>query len=121
MNNDIIDKNELLNKVRGILKDEGYDNEGIDIEKLILDRLLPSLDELKEIQSPLYEPFYSEGNGTIKKLKGKVIRKIANVTRNTVELSLSRQQKFNDNVSLILSFLVKENQDLKKKLDKLSK
>ena len=116
MSNEILNKTELLEEVRKLLKDEGYMRENIDIEKMIIERLLPSLDELKEIQSPLYEPFYSEGNGTLKKLKGKVIRKIANVTRNTVELSLSRQQKFNDNVSLIISYLVKENIELKKKL-----
>jgi hypothetical protein len=110
---------EILEKVRQMLAEQGITgSEKPDPEQLVFEYLLPALDELKEIQSALYEPFSSAESGMVRKVKNGLIRKMANVTRNTVELSLMRQQKFNDNVSLIIRYLLEENKRLKEQLGK---
>ena len=63
-------------------------------------------------------PFYLNEQGFSRKIKSQLIRKIANVSRNTVELPLMRQQKFNDNVVLLLEYLFEENKKLKAELNK---
>ena len=118
--NNKLDPLKVLEEVRKLVKEEGFGEAGkADEEQLVIDYLLPALEELKEIQSFLYEPFYATDASLVRKLKNSVVRKLANVTRNTVELSFMRQQKFNDNVSLILSYLLKENKRLKAEVAKL--
>lgn len=110
---------EIIEKVKEMLAEQGIvGSEKPDPEQLVFDYLLPALDELKEIQSALYEPFAASESGMVRKVKNGLIRKMANVTRNTVELSLMRQQKFNDNVSLIIRYLLEENRKLKEQLGK---
>lgn len=110
----------ILEKAREILKNEGWQqNSKPEMEKIIKEYLLPALDELKEIQSPLYEQFYQGGDGTVRKFKNKLINKIANITRNTVELSLMKQQKFNDNLTLIVTYLLEQNLKLKEEINSL--
>ena len=88
METDKLQEKIILEKAREILKNEGWQqNSKPEMEKIIKEYLLPALDELKEIQSPLYEQFYQGGDGTVRKFKNKLINKIANITRNTVELS----------------------------------
>ena len=95
-------------------------NEGIPLNKtrendleMIEKYALPAIQNLKEIQSALYNDFFVGGKGIVGKAKGKIIRKMANVSRNTVELALMRQQKFNDNVVTILEYLLSENKRLR--------
>jgi hypothetical protein len=104
----------LLDKVNDVLSAEGVPlkKEKEDQLALIEKYALPALQNLKEIQSGLYNEFFIGTKGFFGKLKAMMIRKIANVSRNTVELSLMRQQKFNDNVALILEYLVAENKRL---------
>lgn len=110
---------EIIEKVKEMLSEQGIvGSEKPDPDELVFKYLLPALDELKEIQSALYEPFSSSETGMVRKVKNGLIRKMANVTRNTVELSLMRQQKFNDNVSLIIRYLLEENRKLKEQLGK---
>ena len=110
---------EIIEKVKEMLAEQGIvGSEKHDPEQLVFDYLLPALDELKEIQSALYEHFAATESGMVRKVKNGLIRKMANVTRNTVELSLMRQQKFNDNVSLIIRYLLEENRKLKEQLGK---
>ena len=112
----------ILEKAREILKNEGWQqNSKPEMEKIIKEYLLPALDELKEIQSPLYEQFYQGGSGTVRKVKNQLINKIANITRNTVELSLMKQQKFNDNLTLIVTYLLEQNLKLKEEINSLKK
>lgn len=112
----------ILEKAREILKNEGWqESSKPEMEKIIRDYLLPALEELKEIQSPLYEQFYQSSGSTVKKFKSKFINKIANITRNTVELSLMKQQKFNDNMTLIVTYLLEQNLKLKEEVNSLKK
>lgn len=90
-------------------------------EELVVKYAIPALNNLKEIQSGLYQDYFVSDKGFSRKLKNKVIRKIANITRNTVELSLMRQQKFNDNVTAVLEYLFTENAELKKRIAELEK
>lgn len=105
----------LLDKVNDVLSDEGITlaKEKTDQLEMIEKYALPALQNLKEIQSGLYNEFFISPKGPFGKLKGMIIRKIANVSRNTVELSLMRQQKFNDNVASILEYLIEENKKLR--------
>jgi hypothetical protein len=106
---------QLLDKVNDVLANEGVplrkDKE--DMFTMIEKYALPAIQNLKEIQSGLYNEFFIGSKGLKGKLKAMAIRKIANVSRNTVELSLMRQQKFNDNVALILEYLIDENRKLR--------
>jgi hypothetical protein len=77
---------------------------------------MPAIKNIKEIQSALYNDFYVGGKGLKGKLKSLAIRKMANVSRNTVELALMRQQKFNDNVAVVLEYLIQENKKLHNRL-----
>jgi hypothetical protein len=118
------DSDKLLENVNKVLEEEGImlkkykENPLETIEKYAL----PAIRSLKEIQSALYNDFFVGGKGIKGKIKKKIIGKMANVSRNTVELSLMRQQKFNDNVTMILEYLIDENKRLHDKLnDKDSK
>lgn len=122
METDKLQEKVILEKAREILKNEGWqENSKPEMEKIIKDYLLPALQELKEIQSPLYEQFYQNSGSTVKKFKNKFINKIANITRNTVELSLMKQQKFNDNMTLIVTYLLEQNLKLKEEVNSLKK
>ena len=108
---------ELIDKVNEVLANEGMPlkKDKINQLEMIEKYALPALENLKEIQSGLYNEFFIGSKGPLGKLKAMIIRKIANVSRNTVELSLMRQQKFNDNVALILEYLVEENKRISAK------
>jgi hypothetical protein len=106
----------LLEEVRKLLAEEGYrSGQEPDAEELITRYVLPALESSKDIQRHLYTDF-TGGGGGIRSLKNKVIKKFANVTRNTVEKSFMRQQKFNDNVLILLRYLLQENEELRRKL-----
>ncbi len=114
---------ELLEKIREHIDatEITTDSAHLDAEELVTKYAIPALNNLKEIQSGLYQDFFLNDNGFTSKLKNKVVRKIANVSRNTVELSLMRQQKFNDNVTAVLEYLFAENAKLKKTIAELEK
>lgn len=114
---------ELLQKIRVDMKETDLvANEAqLDPEELVSKYAIPALNNLKEIQSGLYQDYFLAEQGLVSKLKNKVIRKIANVTRNTVELPLMRQQKFNDNTTAVLEYLFTENAKLKSRIAELEK
>jgi len=111
---------ELLAKIRQLLIKEDLltETDRPSPEDMIKKYALPSLNGTKDILSSLYSPFYLNEQGFSRKIKSQLIRKIANVSRNTVELPLMRQQKFNDNVVLLLEYLFEENKKLKAELNK---
>ena len=112
---------ELLTRIRADINMSDIDQSAkkADPEELVAKYAIPALNNLKDIQSALYADFFLDQNGWQRQVKNKVIRKIANVTRNTVELPLMRQQKFNDNVSAVLEYLFDENARLKARIAKL--
>lgn len=114
---------ELLKKIRENIEISEVSASGVPVnpEELISKYAIPALNNLKEIQSGLYQDYFLAEQGLARKLKNKAIRKLANVTRNTVELPLMRQQKFNDNVTAVLEYLFEENAKLKKRIAELEK
>lgn len=116
----VIEGDELLKKVRELLKHEGISSSNkVEIENEIESYLLPSLDKFREVQRFIYEPFLYDKEGVISKLKNRILNKIGNVSRNVVERSIMRQQKYNDNVYILLMHLYKKNQELEERLKSL--
>ncbi len=116
----VIEGDELLEKVRELLKHEGISSSNkVEIENEIESYLLPSLDKFREVQRFIYEPFLYDKEGVISKLKNRILNKIGNVSRNVVERSIMRQQKYNDNVYILLMHLYKKNQELEERLKSL--
>ncbi|MFQ5493123.1 MAG: hypothetical protein ACE5DX_03130 [Candidatus Dojkabacteria bacterium] len=113
-------KEDLLESVRKLVKDEGVDNAEIDEHELIDRYALEAVGSSKDVLGQLYFDFTS-GRGILRKIKNLVIDKIANVSRNTVERSLMKQQRFNDNTALLLRYLYEENRKLTEKIRKLEK
>lgn len=111
---------ELLAKIREYLVKEDQLEVSVkpEPEELIKKYALPSLNNVKDILGSLYAPFYLDDQDFSRKIKNKMIRKIANISRNTIELPLMRQQKFNDNIVLLLEYLFEENLKLRAKLQK---
>lgn len=109
---------ELLKRIRADISenDIGISAAKSDPETLVAKYAIPALNNLKDIQSSLYADFFLDEQGWQRKIKNKVIRRIANVSRNTVELPLMRQQKFNDNVTAVLEYLFDENARLRAKI-----
>lgn len=116
----VIEGEELLKKVKELLKYEGVpSSDKIEIENEIESYLLPSLDKFREVQRFIYEPFLYDKEGVVSKLKNQILNKIGNVSRNVVERSIMRQQKYNDNVYILLMHLYKKNQELEERLKSL--
>jgi len=113
---------QLLENINKVLINEGlpFNKTKEDELEMIEKYSIPAIQNLKEIQSALYNDFSAGGKGLKGKMKALVIRKMANVSRNTLELALMRQQKFNDNVVTILEYLVKENKKLREREKNLS-
>lgn len=110
----------LLEKVRKLLASEGVSSgDKIEIEDEIESYLLPSLDKFREVQRFIYEPFLYEKAGFVGKLKNLILGKVGNISRNVVERSVMRQQKYNDNVYILLMHLYERNRELEKRLKKL--
>lgn len=110
----------LLEKVRNLLKSEGVSSrDKIEVENEIESYLLPALDKFREVQRFIYEPFLYEKSGFVGKSKNKVLNRMGNVSRNVVEKSVMRQQKYNDNVYILLMHLYNKNRDLEERLAKL--
>ena len=112
---------ELLVKIRELIKEEGIANMSRieDREQLINEFILPALDRSKDIQKDLYSDFTHQSSGLLSKVKRTIITKLANITRNVVEKSFMRQQKFNNNTKLLLEHLVEENKMLRDKIEQI--
>jgi len=114
--------NNLLKQVDNYLSSQGVSSKDIEDKKTIVAKyLLPALSESKDIQSPLYQELIHEKSGFLAKIKAIIAKKIISLSRNVVEKSFLNQQKFNNNLVEIVSFLVKENQELQKKVEILEK
>lgn len=92
--------------------------ESIDV-RLTSKQMLEALDSSKDVLGQLYYDF-SHGEGFLRKLKNLFIKRISSISRNTVERSMIRQQKFNDNTARLLRVLAEENQELKSRISQLT-
>jgi len=111
----------LLERLRTLLQAEGIaTKQGIgDEADLMKDYVLEAIRNTKDVQKHLHTDFLPQGTGLKRRLKNVILNKIANVSRNTVERSFIKQQKFNDNVALLLEYLFEENQKLRAKVSAL--
>lgn len=111
---------ELLIKVKELVKQEGHARRNsIEDETEMMDTyVLPAIKSSKDIQKYLYVDFTS-GSGSLRNLKNKLLRKIGNVAINVTERSFMKQQKFNENTSLLLEYLLEENKRLRDEVEKL--
>ena len=111
---------ELLEKVRKLLKSEGVNSRNkVEVENEVEEYLLPAMDKFRDVQRFLYEPFLNSKSGFVGKFKIVLLSKMGNVARNVVERSFARQQKYNDNVYTMLMHLYTENRELKKRVSDL--
>jgi len=111
---------EILNRLREYMKNkEISDNVRHSIsDDELLEYLLSGIDASKDIQSSLY-PTNERPGGIIRKIKNLIIGKVSNITRNVVELSIIKQQRFNEGLTGVMAYLVKENKELKKEVEEL--
>jgi hypothetical protein len=75
--------------------------------------------ESKAILGGLYFDFRKADRGFFRKLKNKVIGKIANIVRNTMERPLLTQQKYNEQIYYLVNMLLEENKQLRSELAEL--
>lgn len=93
--------NELSGKLHDYLQAEGLAR---DVEKYRNDdpRLVTAALEVaqqsKSLMGGLYQDFRKREDSFARRLKNKIIGKIANIVRNTLERSLQTQQRFNDQI-----------------------
>ncbi len=108
---------EVLKKVDDLLEKEGLNKEDLSNDEKLSKYILPSLEQSKSTLSNLYK-FQPNSNGTLGKIKEKILSKLKNIVINVVERESMRQQKFNELTYQAIVALVEENKKLKEKLDK---
>lgn len=106
---------ELLKEMRKLIINRGEDGSDTPLsdEELADKYALAAIEHNKNVLQELYFDFTNTGGGVVRKSKNAVIRKLANISRNTMELAIIRQQKFNDSVYFVLKYLIEENKKLR--------
>jgi hypothetical protein len=115
---------ELLPKVQDMLKQENLTTEQdyfSENDPRLTAAAIEIAGESKSILGGLYYDFRKADTNTARKIKNKVIGKIANIVRNTLERPLITQQKFNEQIYYLVTNLIAENKKLKQELDQLKK
>lgn len=112
----------LLSEIKNYAKDEhlatgseSYTNN----DPRLVAAALELAESSKAILGGLYYDFRKTEDGTLRKLKNKVIGKIANIVRNTLERPLLTQQKFNEQSFYLIKLLLEENRKLRAELAEL--
>lgn len=112
----------VLTSIRNILKTEGVQvHDQLGQGEIVRQYVINTLEKNKDIQQALYQPITFDNQSIVRKLKNSVINKIANIVRNVVEKSFIKQQKYNDNLLIVIQLLLKENEELKSKIEKSTK
>lgn len=113
---------ELLKNIREYAKKENLSVETesyTENDPRLIEAALELAGRSKSILSGLYFDFRKAETGAVRKLKNKIIGKIANIVRNTLERPLLTQQKFNEQTFYLLNVLLEEHKKLKEELEKL--
>ena len=113
---------EILERLRKYIseRDVLYTSPAEVSDEKLMEYLLTGMDANKDIQTGLYSMSYKSG-GVVRKIKNKIIEKVGNISRNVVEVSITKQQKYNEAVGGILSYLIKQNEVLKKEIEELKR
>lgn len=113
---------QLLEKVREYA---AYENLSIDTNSYeandprLVEAALELANKSKAILGGLYYDFRKTDNSFPRRLKNKLIGKIANIVRNTLERPLLTQQKYNEQSFYLINVLLAENAKLKQEIDQL--
>lgn len=115
---------ELLNNIKQFLDDEHLSKSTEQYaanDPRLVEAALELANNSKSILGGLYYDFRKPNDGFLRKTKNKIVGKIANIVRNTLERPLLTQQKFNEQTYYLLNLLLEENKQLKKQLDRSEK
>jgi hypothetical protein len=113
---------EVRAKIKKYLEDEHLDSSTNTYDKndpRLIEASLEIAEESKSIMGGLYFDFRKPEDSFTRKIKNKIIEKIANIVRNTLERPLLTQQKFNEQMYYLVNTLLDENKQLKQELEKL--
>lgn len=118
-----MDSDKLLTNLREYIKDKNLTDAQNDFDKkeLLEEYVIPNLSTYKDIQGELFKKMDMPEGGIVRNVKNKVINKLSNVSKNTVERSVAKQQQFNNAVFLILEYLLEENKKLTKEINSIKK
>jgi hypothetical protein len=114
----------LLSRIKKYAKDENLSktNEAYESnDPRLIEAALELAEKSKSILGGLYYDFRKPSQGLLRNIKNKVIGKIANIVRNTLERPLLTQQKFNEQSFYLLKLLLEENKKLKQDIEDLKK
>lgn len=106
---------ELLARLRDLLEQEGIsipENTKTD-GKMIESYVLPALENSQNVLADLYTDI-AGGSGSFKGLKQKLVQKIASVSRNTMEKSMIRQQRYNEMMLTLVRYLYEQQKAAEK-------
>lgn len=124
MNKKHIDSENFLKKVQDLAHKEnlmqtkeGYEEN----DPRLIEAAMELAEKSKSILGGLYFDFRKTDTGTLRKAKNKVIGKVANIVRNTLERPLLTQQKFNEQIYYLVDGLLKENKKLSEELEEIKK
>jgi hypothetical protein len=114
---------EILEKVKTMLKEEGInlDDSTKSSGEMLEDFILPGLKSSKDTLQAIYAMQVRDRGGLLGKIKSLFQRKLVNNTINVIEKQSMRQQKFNELSFRAIELLIKENKELKQRLDSLQK
>lgn len=109
----------ILEKARELLKEEGLDTSAQMSSKEVFNEfILPGLKGSKDTLASIYAFKTRSRSGFLGKIKGAVQSKLINTIINTIEKQSMKQQKFNDLAFKAIELLIKENEELKEKLER---
>ncbi len=109
---------EIVKNAEEILKNEdpNFDKEDMDNEQILNEFILPGLKNSKDTLSSIYDFRSRNRAGFLGRLKSMLQNKIINTVINVMEKPAMKQQKFNELTYKAIEALIKENEELKKKL-----
>lgn len=108
----------LIQKAEEILRNEdpNFQKEEMTTEEIMNEFILPGLKNSKDTLASIYDFKSRSRSGFLGGLKTAFQNKIINTVINVIEKPSMKQQKFNELTYKAIEMLVKENEELKKKL-----
>ncbi|MFW5702856.1 MAG: hypothetical protein ACOCXP_02725 [Candidatus Dojkabacteria bacterium] len=115
---------DLIGKIRNYAHEEHLDSNSQKYEKTD-PRLIAAALEIaagsKNTLGGLYYDFRRSDSGLFRKIKNKLIGKVANIVRNTTERPFLTQQKFNEQAYFLIETLFEQNKKLTQRVAELEK
>lgn len=115
---------EMLEKIKEYARQENLSQSKQTYESndpRLIEAALELSEKSKSILGGLYYDFRKPSDSFVRNLKNKVIGKITNIVRNTLERPLLTQQKFNEQSHYLVKVLIEENKKMKKEIADIKK